>query len=174
MKKVFRKLLLGNFTRVKEPEFNPIQKRIQNIKAIWNNDHQDDNGIEKLFAYSSSQLFFPEFILSIYSLKRGRIRGPCRRSLRYFKSEFPIIDFDESLAKQSFRSWSYGICNVRNNFIHSHLNFASDLFSKPRSYKRSMLLLFFNYIEMVFGFAVLYSFTNKFNKPLSHWFDSIY
>jgi hypothetical protein len=46
MKKVFRKLLLGNFTRVKEPEFNPIQKRIQNIKAIWNNDHQDDNGIE--------------------------------------------------------------------------------------------------------------------------------
>jgi hypothetical protein len=27
---------------------------------------------------------------------------------------------------------------------------------------------------MVFGFAVLYSFTNKFNKPLSHWFDSIY
>jgi hypothetical protein len=68
----------------------------------------------------------------------------------------------------------YGICNVRNNFIHSHLNFASDLFSKPRSYKRSMLLLFFNYIEMVFGFAVLYSFTNKFNKPLSHWFDSIY
>jgi hypothetical protein len=37
-----------------------------------------------------------------------------------------------------------------------------------------MLLLFFNYIEMVFGFAVLYSFTNKFNKPLSHWFDSIY
>jgi hypothetical protein len=43
-----------------------------------------------------------------------------------------------------------------------------------RVYKRSMLLLFFNYIEMVFGFAVLYSFTNKFNKPLSHWFDSIY
>jgi hypothetical protein len=46
------------------------------------------------------------------------------------------------------------------------INFASDLFSKPRSYKRSMLLLFFNYIEMVFGFAVLYSFTNNFNKPL--------
>jgi hypothetical protein len=35
-------------------------------------------------------------------------------------------------------------------------------------------MLFFNYIEMVFGFAVLYSFTNKFNKPLYAWFDAIY
>jgi hypothetical protein len=46
MKKVFRKLLLGNFTRIKEPEFNPIQKRIQNIKAIWNNDQDDNERIE--------------------------------------------------------------------------------------------------------------------------------
>jgi hypothetical protein len=42
-----------------KPEFNPIQKRIQNIKAIWNNDHQDDNGIENCSLFlSSSQLFW--------------------------------------------------------------------------------------------------------------------
>jgi hypothetical protein len=66
-----------------------------------------------------------------------------------------------------------GICNVRNNFIHSTFIFASDLFQN-RVLTKDRCYFFFNYIEMVFGFAVLYSFTNKFNKPLSHWFDSIY
>ena len=54
------------------------------------------------------------------------------------------------------------------------LIFASDLFSRPRSYKRSMLLLFFNYIEIVFSFAVLYTIGENMNKPFEHWFDSIY
>jgi hypothetical protein len=54
------------------------------------------------------------------------------------------------------------------------LIFASDLFSKPRSYKRSMLLLFFNYIEMVFGFAVLYSLLISLTNHFTHWFDAIY
>jgi hypothetical protein len=69
MKSLF-KLLLGNFTRIKEP-IQSYSK--ENSKAIWNNDHQDDNGIEKIVRLflSSSQLFFPEFILSIYSLKKG-------------------------------------------------------------------------------------------------------
>lgn len=48
MKKIIRKLLLGNVTKMGKPKFNPIERRIQNIKAIWNNDHQDDNGIEKI------------------------------------------------------------------------------------------------------------------------------
>jgi hypothetical protein len=54
------------------------------------------------------------------------------------------------------------------------LIFASDLFSRPRSYKRSMLLLFFNYIEIVVSFAVLYTLGNNMNKPFEHWFDSVY
>ena len=54
------------------------------------------------------------------------------------------------------------------------LIFASDLFSRPRSYKRSMLLLFFNYIEIVVAFGVLYTLGNNMNKPFAHWFDSVY
>ena len=54
------------------------------------------------------------------------------------------------------------------------LIFASDMFSKPRSYKRSMLLLFLNYIEIIFSFGVLYSCGNYLNKPFGHWFDAIY
>lgn len=54
------------------------------------------------------------------------------------------------------------------------LIFASDLFSRPRSYRRSMLLLFFNYLEIVFAYAVFYSCGNYLNKPFQHWFDAVY
>lgn len=54
------------------------------------------------------------------------------------------------------------------------LIFASDSFSKPRSYRRSMLLLFFNYLEMILAFSVLYTLENQMNKPFNHWLDPIY
>jgi hypothetical protein len=54
------------------------------------------------------------------------------------------------------------------------LIFASDLFSKPRSYRRSMLLLFFNYLEIVFAYAVFYSCGDYLNKPFENWFDAVY
>jgi hypothetical protein len=37
-----------------------------------------------------------------------------------------------------------------------------------------MLLLFFNYLEIVVSFGVLYTFGNNMNKPFEHWFDPIY
>ena len=37
-----------------------------------------------------------------------------------------------------------------------------------------MLLLFFNYIEIVLSFGVLYSCGDNMNKPFTHWYDAIY
>ena len=48
MKLNIKKLFLGKPNAGANLEVGTIQKRIQNIKAIWNNDHQDDVGIEKL------------------------------------------------------------------------------------------------------------------------------
>ncbi|WP_035141327.1 hypothetical protein [Flavobacterium daejeonense] len=72
MKKILRKLLLGNLTNLREPKLNPIQRRIQNIKAIWNNDHQDDNGIEKIvrLLLSTSQLIFPGIYIKYLASKK--------------------------------------------------------------------------------------------------------
>jgi hypothetical protein len=74
MKKILKKLLLGKTSKGVQPKFNPIQKRIQNIQSIWNNDHQEDNGIEKIvrLILASSQLLFQGFTLNI---------GPARREL---------------------------------------------------------------------------------------------
>ena len=66
-----RKLLIGKVSPNQKPKFNPIERRILNIRAIWNNDHQFDNGIEKIVRLflSSSQLLFPGFYIKFASNK---------------------------------------------------------------------------------------------------------
>jgi hypothetical protein len=177
MKKVIRKLLLGNVIKTGKPKYNPIQKRIQNIKAIWNNNHQDDNGIEKMVRLflSSSQLFFPGiYIKYLVSKKGSEYEDLAVDFYVLLKVSLPLLIITNQWQNNPVILWMMVYVMLETILYIPTLIFASDLFSKPRSYKRSMLLLFFNYLELVFGFAVLYSFANEFNKPFTHWFDAIY
>jgi hypothetical protein len=177
MKNVIRKLLLGNITRLREPKLNPIQKRIQNIKAIWNNDHQDDNGIEKIVRLflSSSQLIFPGIYIKYFASKKGSEYEDLALDFYVLvKVALPLIIIKNELQQYYFILGVMVYLMLETILYIPTLIFASDLFSKPRSYKRSMLLLFFNYLEMVFAFAVLYSCDNYMNNPFTHWFDAIY
>ncbi|HEY4617394.1 MAG TPA: potassium channel family protein [Flavobacterium sp.] len=177
MKKIIRKLLLGNVTKVERPKFNPIQKRVQNIKAIWNNDHQDDNGIEKIVRLflSSSLLFFPGIYIKYLASKKGpEYEDLALDFYVLLKVALPLLILINQWQDNNFILVLMVYVMLETILYIPTLIFASDLFSKPRSYKRSMLLLFFNYIEMVFAFAVLYSCDNYLNKPFTHWFDAIY
>ena len=73
MKKHLKKLLLGKTSKELPPKVNPIQKRIRNIQSIWNNDHQDDSGLEKIvrLILASSQLFFPGIYIKYLASKKG-------------------------------------------------------------------------------------------------------
>ena len=54
-----KKLLIGKVDENYKPKYNPLDRRILNIRSIWNNDHQDDNGIEKIFRlFLSIGLYF--------------------------------------------------------------------------------------------------------------------
>lgn len=177
MNKIARKLLLGNVVPTAKPDFNPIQKRIQNIKAIWNNDHQDDNGIEKIVRLflSSSQLFFPGIYIKYVAAKKGSEYEDLAVDFYVLlKVALPLIIIINQWQTNQFLLGIMVYIMFETILYIPTLIFASDLFSKPRSYKRSMLLLFFNYLEMVLAFAVLYSCDNYLNKPFHHWFDSIY
>jgi hypothetical protein len=57
--------------------------------------------------------------------------------------------------------------------LYIPINFLHPICFRNRVLK-DRCLLFFNYIEMVFAFAVLYSCDNYLNKPFTHWFDAIY
>lgn len=172
-----KKLIVGKFTYRDRPRFNPIERRILNIRAIWNNDHQADSGIEKLVRLflSCSQLLFPGVYIKYLACKMGpEYQDVSMDAYVLLKMMFPWL-----ILTQEWQSVDALIVLMIYLLLETVLYiptliFASDLFTQPRSYKRSMLLLFFNYLELVVGFAVLYTLGNNMNKPFTHWFDPVY
>lgn len=176
MKRIVKKLFLGNNAKIISA-VSPIKKRIDNIKSIWHNHHQDDNGIEKIvrLILSSSQLLFPGLYIKQLASKKGHeYQDLYLDAYVIIKVILPlfILAFNWLNNEVIISIMVYFL--VETLFYIPTLIFASDAFSRPRSYKRSMILLFFNYFEIVFSFAVLYSLRDCLNKPFLHWFDAIY
>jgi hypothetical protein len=152
MRKTVKKLFLGKSSNGEQAEFNPIQKRIQNITSIWNNEHQDDSGIEKILRLilSSSQLLFPGIYIKYFSRKKGvEYQDLAIDTYILIKVAFPIVIL---IYQWHTIYWVVALMTylfLETIFYIPTLIFASDLFSRPRSYRRSMLLLFFNYLEIV-------------------------
>jgi hypothetical protein len=171
--------LLGKITNRDRNRFNltPLQKRILNIRAIWNNDHQDDNGIEKIVRLflSISQLLFPGLYIKHYAYKIGfEYQDLMMDVYVLLKVAFPFLilfnDWQGNLAIVVLMTYLL----LETVLYIPTLIFASDMLSRPRSYKRSMLLLFFNYLEIAFAFGVLYDCGANMNRPFETWYDPIY
>ena len=179
IKHFLRKLLLGKVTFRDRSKFrlNPIQKRIANIRAIWNNDHQDDNGIEKIFRLflSISQLLFPGIYIKYLADKISFIYQDLAMDFYILaKVIFPLLILIYHQQSNDYLIWIMVYTLLETILYIPTLVFASDMLSRPRSYKRSILMLFFNYIEIVISFGVLYSLGNNMNTPFKTWFDPIY
>ena len=179
MKQFLKKLLLGKISHKDKVRFNldPIQKRILNIRAIWNNYHQDDNGIEKIvrLILSISQLLFPGVYIKYFAEKRGvGYQDLAMDGYVLAKVVFPFLILLNGWQYNKFLIWLVIYVLLETVLYIPTLIFASDMLSRPRSYKRSMLLLFFNYIEIVITFGVLYSCGNHMNVPFKTWYDPIY
>ena len=72
MKNFLKKLILGKPSVDETPTQPAIQKRIKNIKTIWNNDQHDDIGIEKilrLFLAISQFVFLGTYVKQIFYRK---------------------------------------------------------------------------------------------------------
>jgi hypothetical protein len=177
MKKYIKKLILGKPSPDSSKIAGAIQKRVQNIKAIWNNDHQDDVGIEKIFRLflATSQFIFPGIYIKHFLGKYG--------------SQIQDLSMDFYITLKVFFPFYILYSNNYNNPIFlgiiiwfiietilyvPTLIFASDIIARPSSYRRSMLLLFFNYLEIAFSFGVLYSQGNYLNNRFENWYDPIY
>ena len=108
MKSILQKLFLGKMSKIPKPEYNPIQKRIMNIKAIWNNNHQDDTGIEKLVRLflSSSQLLFPGVYIKYLAYLRGyEYRDLALDFYVLLKVAFPIVFLVNHWQSYSYVVW---------------------------------------------------------------------
>jgi hypothetical protein len=175
--RVVKKLLVRKVNKINHHNISPIKKTILNIGAIWNNDHEEDNGIEKIvrLLLSISQLFFLGIYIKHFANKFGHEYKDLAMDLYVLaKAIFPFLILINDWQNHDYVIWILIFLLLETVLYIPTLIFASDLFSRPRSYKRSMLLLFFNYIEVVVSFAVLYTLGDNMNKPFEHWFDSVY
>jgi hypothetical protein len=177
MKRFFKKLIFGKNPSAEISARSVIDKRIHNIRSIWNNEQEEDIGIEKLLRLflGFSQFLFPGIYIKHFIGGRRLLYQEITVDLYVlFKIAFAFGIIYNGRQDNDILVWIV-IFFMAETLLHiPTLIFASDIFSRPRSYRRSMLLLFFNYIEIVLAFAVLYSSGDYLNQAFKHWFDPIY
>jgi hypothetical protein len=177
MRKFFRKLFIGNLANEENLPNDVIQKRISNVKDIWNNKYHNDSGIEKILRLflAISQFFFPGiYIKELFKKYGGLYQELITEAFVICKTLFPLVMVYNNWQDNPVLFYLMLWFMLETLFYIPTLIFASDNFKTPRSFKRSMILLFFNYVEIVFSFGVIYMQGNYLNQPLTHWFDAIY
>ncbi|MBK8485010.1 MAG: two pore domain potassium channel family protein [Saprospiraceae bacterium] len=177
MKAFFKKLILGKPNLEQKSTPKGIDHRKRNVKSIWENEHHNDIGLEKIvrLLLASSQFLFPGSYIKHYFEKKGvHYKDLAVDALVLAKVCFPIFILKFQLEHNSFFFW-FQIWLVLETILYiPTLIFASDSMTRTRSYRRSMLLVFLNYIEIILAFAVFYASGDHLNKPLDNWYDSVY
>ncbi len=171
------KLFLGRLVEGETPTQGAISKRIYNIKSIWNNEYDNDVGIEKILRLflAVSQFFFPGLYLKeVFSKKWIRYQDLAVDIYVLFKVAFPCYLLMNGLQHNRILFYTLIWLMLETMLYVPTLIFASDAIARPRSYRRSMLLLFINYTEIIFDFGVIYASGNYLNKTFTHWFDPVY
>jgi len=177
MRRLLKKLVLSGNESNRRDDSSTIEKRISNIRNIWNNEHQDDVGIEKILRLflAVSQFFFPGLYIKHYFGKQSEGLKDLMMDLYILLKVF----FPLSLLAYQWAPYEYVSIPLIWLFTETMLYvptliFASDLFPRPSSYRRSMLLVFVNYFEIVFVYAFIYANGNYLNAPFTNWYDPIY
>jgi hypothetical protein len=173
----FRKLFLGAVDKEKPPGTGNIRRKLKNIQVIWNNDQHDDVGIEKLLRLflASSQFLFPGVYIKHFFSKFGRdMQVLAMDTYLLLKVLFPLVLCFLSLVSAQILLWVVVWLLMETLLYVPAMIFASDIYVRPPSYRRSMLLLFFNYLEIIFAYGFIYSNGNYLNLPFNNWYDPVY
>ena len=175
LKKHLNKLLFGSH----DPEkfkIPPSTSQFTKISNVWNSSQYHDFGIERFFRLFlvSSKVFFP--VIYIELLTRNL---PTHSKKIYgefyviFKTLVPFIILFYGL-------WDHYWLYVINIYllIETFLYVFNKIFLPEHNYKalanRSMILLFFNFFEVIASFGVIYAAGNYLNQPVSTWIDALY
>jgi hypothetical protein len=159
MNTFFYKLFLG------KPEFNiklehtAYRNQWKNLKNVWNNEKHHDIGFEKILRLFLIlvQFIFPGLLIRDVFGKMGlAYKNLAIEVYVLMKVLIPLILLFTGLYKHVFFVVISSLFLFETICYVATLIFVSDAFAKPRSYRRSVLLLFLNYLEMVFVFAVIY------------------
>ena len=152
-------------------ETSVIKYQWNRFVALWNNDLEEKSnaiGIErflKLFLVLIQYLFLGFYVRAIFNRWGDRGRSIGIELYVLFKITTAILilsfqPFDWGTGWSLFFKLWVPYMITESVLYTAALIFCSDIFSKPRSYKRNLILLLFDYTEITVGFASLYLINN--------------
>lgn len=177
MKRFLYKLLLG------KPEYNrPIkisayENVAKNLLQIWNNEKHNDVGFEKVLRLFlvSIQFIFPGVHVRNLFGRFGTIgRNVAVEFFVVFKTILPLVFLTTGLYKNLWAVTISSYLLMETICYVASLIFVSDMFVKPRSYRRNILMLSFNYLEISLSFAVIYAGLHLLGDQPQSYVDYIY
>jgi hypothetical protein len=172
---LIKKIFVGNSKIIYNSE-GAISRRVKNLRIIWNNEYHEDVGIERLlrlFLAASQFVFLGTYLRELFG-KTTISRDLSIDFLVVFKIAFSLVVVKYGLYNNWFCLGILIWFLLETVLYIPTLIFASDYLSRPRSYRRAMILFFFNFIEVNLSYASLYSKFGILNKENTHWFDSVY
>lgn len=177
MRRVISKLMIGRGHASEVPRHSTILRRWENLVAIWNNTYEEDAGLEKAIRLilAASQFFFPGMYIKHLFWRKGTLYQDA--AIEFFvlcKTALPVVVLYLGLETQPVLYWLVVWLMVETIIYIPTLIFASDAFPTPRSYRRSKILIFLNYLEVVFSFGVIHAAGQHLNQPFAYWFDAVY
>jgi len=160
MKDILYKLFFGKPEYNKPLAYSAYHSYRINVKRIWNNEKHHDIGFEKILRLFlvSTQILFPGIhIRNIF----GRF-GIIKRNVAIefyvlLKTLLPIFFLVSGLYKHILMVVISSYLLTETICYVASLIFVADMFVRPRSYRRNILMLFFNYMEISLCFAVIYA-----------------
>ena len=176
MKKHIRKFFVGKIRADGEMPIDGLKEHFAKIKSVWEGDVYDDFGIERIFRLFliSAKLLFPgiyiQRILSggIYIRRKliGEVYVIAKTLLPFFILYYAQAQNHWFQALNVYLLLETMIYILNKIYVSEH--------ETATAHKRSLLLLFLNYIEVVLAFAVIYSSGSLMNLPFESYLDAIY
>jgi len=177
MRSAMRKLIVGRGQKAGDERLPTIRGRWENVVAIWNNTFEEDAGLEKLvrLLLSASQFLFPGMYVKHLFWRHGQLyQDFAIEVLILCKTVLPLVVLYFGWEHNPFAYWLVVWLMAETIMYIPTLIFASDTFPSPRSFRRSKLLIFLNYLEVVFSFAMLHMAGQYMNQPFIQWTDAVY
>lgn len=175
MKSHIIKLLFGNQDAAKLNKKKPVP-HFKKIRDVWDSSHYYDFGIERIFRLFLvvSKVFFPGIYIDYLSRKSTYNQRAIRGEFYViFKTIMPFFMLYYSLWNHN---WLF-IINIYlliETFIYIFHKIFLPEHNREKTHNRSLILLFFNFIEVIASFAVIYAAGNFLNKPFENWIDALY
>jgi hypothetical protein len=175
VRKRLNKLVFGNQDPGK-PNSPTHTHQFSKIKSVWNNTHYPDFGVERLFRLFlvGAKIFFPgvyiDFLTRNLSLHKRKLVGEL----------YVIIKTMVPFLMLYFSLWSYRglyvliIYLLVETFLHIFHKIFLPEHDHGKMANRSIILLFFNFAEVIASFGVIYSAGEYLNQPLQGWVDALY